>query len=677
MVPLFAQAQAQAPVVEPLPAYVPWIILLPALAALIQNFAGRKLPRQGDWMVILAMLGSLLLAIVTTFAWAALPAGGSFRSTVTWFEITGGATFTLGLLVDGITCALLLVVTLVSTLVFLFSSGYMKGDPKYPRFFFWLAFFGVAMLILTLADNLLLLFIGWELVGLCSYKLIGFWSEELANAEAAKKAFITTRVGDVGMLLGILVVYWKVGSFAFDDIFAAVADGTLSGSLLTWAGLGLFFGAVGKSAQFPLQVWLPDAMAGPTPVSALIHAATMVAAGVYFSARMFPLFTPDALGVIAWTGGITAMIGATIAFTQTDIKKVLAYSTISQLGYMIMGVGVGSPSAAMFHLTTHAFFKACLFLGSGSVIYAMHHAQELKDMGGLRRKMPITFWTFVIATLALAGIPFMSGFYSKDAILLAALENGSYVLFGLGFFAAFLTAFYMTRLVWLCFFGKPRNREKYDHAHESPWTMTVPLVILAALSFGVLFQATNFSEKFFGTPAAYASFPATEEVARAYIEPGGGAHEGHHTWWFSALAYSLGLIGIGVGLACFAPGRRDEKSRILPPGAHELAANKYYMDDFYYDGVVAATNRFSDACGWTDANVVDGFVNFNGRAGLALGDVSGDADNVLIDGAVNLSADAAQGAGGALSTAQTGRVRNYVAAALGLTAAAVALILIL
>ncbi|MHC4960084.1 MAG: NADH-quinone oxidoreductase subunit 5 family protein, partial [Planctomycetota bacterium] len=444
----------------------------------------------------------------------------------------------------------------------------------------------------------------------------------------------------------------------------------------TVAGIGVFFGAVGKSAQFPLQVWLPDAMAGPTPVSALIHAATMVAAGVYLAARMFPIFTPDALQFIAWTGGITAIGAALIAFTQTDIKKVLAYSTCSQLGYMMLGVGVGAPWAGMYHLTTHAFFKGCLFLGSGSVIHAMHHAQDLKDMGGLRTKMPITFWTFVISTLALAGVPFMSGFYSKDAILFTALHKEQYVLFALGFFGAFLTAFYMTRMVWLCFMGKPRNQEKFDHAHESPWTMTVPLVILAALSFGFVFQAGHFAEQFFMTPGFLAEYPNTPEVAAAYVQPGAEVPHHAHPWWFTMLAWTLGFVGIGVGIALFRSGKRDQNTRILPPRVNDLAEAKYYMDEFYLDGVVATANQVAETCAAVDAKGVDGLVNGAGRGGLFLGDVSGDVDNVVVDGAVNLAADAAQGAGAAGSATQTGRVRNYLTMALGTTVVIVLVILL-
>jgi NADH-quinone oxidoreductase subunit L len=659
---------------ETLPAYVPWILLLPACGAVVQQIFGNVLPRKGDWVVVGTMAGSLVLSLVAMLAWAALPEGHYFAASWSWFVLAGGITFKMGMVVDGLTAALLCVVTIVSSVVFLFSTGYMKGDPRYPRFFFWLSFFGVSMLLLTLADNLLMLFIGWELVGLCSYKLIGFWSQDLANAEAAKKAFITTRAGDVGMLIGIMILYAQCHTLQIEGIFAAVKGRAFEGHevLLGLAGVGLFFGAIGKSAQFPLHVWLPDAMAGPTPVSALIHAATMVAAGVYLSARMFPLFTPDALGFIAWTGGITAFVGAIIAVTQTDIKKVLAYSTISQLGYMILGVGVGAPWAAMFHLCTHAMFKACLFLGSGSVIHAMHHAQDLKDMGGLRTKMPVTFWTFVVATLALAGIPLTSGFMSKDAILLQALHDHKYILFALGFFVAFLTAFYMTRLVWLCFLGKPKNEEKFAHAHESPLVMLAPLVILAAFTPWILWG--GFPEKFFGTPAYLESYPASKEVEAAYIEPGHEAEEHTHPWYFLLLAYTTGAVGLGLGVAAFASGRRDEKSRLLPGPLHDLSLSKFYMDEMYLNGVVAAGNKLSDESSWIDANVIDGAVNVSGAVSLLVGDASGDADQVVVDGAVNLAADVAEGAGAVVATAQTGRIRNYLAAAIGLTAVVVVLI---
>ena len=406
-----------------------------------------------------------------------------------WITVGDRALLNTGILIDNVTAVMLLVVTIVSTLVHLFSIGYMHGDPKYNRFFAYLSIFSFSMLGLVLAESFLFIYIFWELVGLSSYLLIGFWFEKKSASDAGKKAFIVNRVGDFGFLIGILIIYATCGVLGYDQVFLAIGEGKLSGTLLTLAGIGVFCGAIGKSAQFPLHVWLPDAMEGPTPVSALIHAATMVAAGVYLVGRVYPMFTPDAFLFIACFGLITLFLTATIALAQNDIKKVLAYSTCSQLGYMIMGLGVGGYTAGLAHLTTHAAFKACLFLGSGSVIHAVH-SQDIQEMGGLRKKMPITFVTFLIATLAIAGVPGFSGFYSKDMILGAALEFGMksgnplHMIFFIGaLFTAGLTAFYMFRLVILTFFGAPKDHHKFDHAHESPPSMWVPLVVLAGLSF--------------------------------------------------------------------------------------------------------------------------------------------------------------------------------------------------
>ncbi|MFQ5845382.1 MAG: proton-conducting transporter membrane subunit, partial [Planctomycetota bacterium] len=420
--------------------------------------------------------------------------------------------------------------------------------------------------------------------------------------------------------------------------------------------------------------WLPDAMAGPTPVSALIHAATMVAAGVYFAARMFPIFTPDALQYVAWTGGITAFLAAVIAVTQTDIKKVLAYSTISQLGYMTLGVGVGAPWAAMFHLCTHAMFKAGLFLGSGSVIHAMHHTQELEDMGGLRRRMPVTFWTFVLCTLALAGVPLFSGFMSKDAILFEALHGGQTFLFWLGLGSALLTAFYMTRLVWLCFMGEPRNRHKFEHARESPWVMTVPLVVLASFSVG--FVWVGFSDKFFGTPAYYAGYPQTPAVAAAYVAPGAVVPPPDHPVWFAPLAIAVAVGGILLGWLVFRSGRRDQDSMVMPAGVHDLARHKYYLDDFYLDGLIAWWNRISGWCRGIDDDGVDGAVNAVGRGSVVASEISGDHDQIVVDGAVNLVADVTEAAGAVAVTAQTGRLRNYLFGAIAVTTAVLLVLLL-
>ncbi|MEZ0229170.1 MAG: NADH-quinone oxidoreductase subunit L, partial [Planctomycetota bacterium] len=476
----------------------------------------------------------------------------------------GTIRFDFGFLIDNLCAIMLVVVTTVSLLVHIYSMGYMRDHhghpaPRYGRFFAFLGLFTFSMLGLILTDNLFMLFCFWELVGVCSYFLIGFEFERPAAQVAQIKAFMTTRVGDLGFFFAILVIGAQVGSFRFDDIFASIPNHQWQGWLLSLTAIMLFIGPMGKSAQFPLHVWLPDAMEGPTPVSALIHAATMVAAGVYLVARMFPFFaglnfyegvgtyfdsTP--LAVVAFTGGITALFAATIALCQNDIKKVLAYSTISQLGYMVLGIGVGSFSAGMFHLWTHAFFKALLFLGSGSVIHAVG-TNDMREMGGLRRKMPITYFTFLIATAAISGVPFLSGFYSKEAILTQALAFGLHrgtlfiLPFCMGMITAGLTAFYMFRIIFMTFTGEARNKDRYDHAHESPMTMWIPLAVLCVftvLSAG-LFGLASSSEWFHrrvsnemparilkeNYPDVYAKMAV---VAKAEAEHAAGGHEEQH-----------------------------------------------------------------------------------------------------------------------------------------------------
>ena len=392
-----------------------------------------------------------------------------------WLQIPG-FTIDLGVLIDPLSLLMLLVVTSVGTLVHVFSLAYMKEDAGVSRYFAGLSLFMFSMLGIVLSANFVMLFIFWELVGISSYLLISHWFQKPAAADAGKKAFIVNRIGDVGFLLGILLVWQQLGSFNF----GALSTGN---TVTTIAGLLIFCGAVGKSAQFPLHVWLPDAMEGPTPVSALIHAATMVAAGVYMLCRLFFLFTDDALVIIAWIGGITALISALMAVQQNDIKRILAYSTLSQLGYMVMAVGCGGPSASMFHLTTHAAFKALLFLGAGAVIYSCHHEQNIWKMGGLRRTMPLTYRTFAVGALALSGFPWLSGFFSKDAILAQAYAH-HIPLFVIGVFVAFLTAFYMMRCVWVAFHGEPRT-EHVEKAKEPPSEMLMPLLILTLLSIGL------------------------------------------------------------------------------------------------------------------------------------------------------------------------------------------------
>ncbi|TCD47291.1 NADH-quinone oxidoreductase subunit L [Chlorobium sp. N1] len=499
------------------------VLLLPLLSFVFLIFFNRRLPRMGDFVGV-GMLG-LTFGISAYIFWTVIVQhyDPAFRLAwdFTWLDFgnvpgVGPLQIKMGIVVDNLTAIMLAMVTLISFLVHLYSTGYMKGDKYYGRFFAYLGIFTFSMLGIVLSDNLFSIYIFWELVGLSSYLLIGFFFEKDSAADAQKKAFLANRVGDIGMWLGILILYSQFHTFSYREIFEHLAAGEfgLSNAWLTAAGILLFMGCVGKSAQFPLHVWLPDAMEGPTPVSALIHAATMVAAGVYFVARIFVLLTPDALHVIAFIGAFTAFMAATIAITQQDIKRVLAYSTVSQLGYMVLGLGVGAYSAALFHLVTHAFFKACLFLGSGAIIHAMHHEQDMRWMGGLRKNMPWTFVTFVIATLALAGLPLTSGFMSKDAILAGSLgfaeTEGSwyfYLVPVLGFFSAMLTAFYMGRQIWLVFFGESRthlkpadphahhgahghdgHEEEHHGVHEVAWNMRLPLVVLATLSVFIVYS---------------------------------------------------------------------------------------------------------------------------------------------------------------------------------------------
>ncbi len=477
------------------------VLLLPLAGFALLIFFGKKIPRQDilETGFLFAALGlSIYIMVEKVFVLTAPQIDFTFR----WIDLGNligrpGFVLDLGIAVDNLSAIMLVVVTLISALVHLFSLGYMHGDIRYSRYYSYLGLFSFSMLGIVLANNILMMYVFWELVGISSYLLIGHWYEKKSAADAGKKAFIVNRVGDVGFFIGIMILFTQLHSVLFRNIFGGIAAGQLSGGWLTAAGILIFCGAVGKSAQFPLHVWLPDAMEGPTPVSALIHAATMVAAGVYLVARVYPLLTGDALTVIAYIGVVTAFISATIATTQNDIKKVLAYSTISQLGYMIMGLGVGAFSAGFFHLVTHAAFKAGLFLGSGSVIYAMHHEQDMRQMGGLRRKMPITYWSFVIFSLSIAGIPFTSGFLSKDSILAGTLAygrlSGNYLIPVIAYGVVFLTAMYMFRLIIITFHGEPRDLHKFEHAKESPAVMTIPLVVLALLSLFFFYSLNPFS----------------------------------------------------------------------------------------------------------------------------------------------------------------------------------------
>lgn len=682
-------------------------VILPLVGFGVIGLTGRRLPRGGDWLAT-GIMGVVLCISLWMFGSVFRLASptASFRWMTPWFDPRGdGSSWPVGLIIDNLSAVMVVVVSTVSFLVHLYSIGYMHGDAKYVRFFASLQLFSAAMLGLVLADNLLSLYVCWEIMGFCSYLLIGHYFEKPSAARACLKAFMTTRVGDVLMFMGILILYWKVGSLRFADIFAAVADGSLEYGWRTAAGLLLFGGAVGKSAQFPLHVWLPDAMEGPTPVSALIHAATMVAAGVYLMARSYLILTPETFLVIAYVGALTALFAATIGLVMDDIKKVLAYSTISQLGYMMLGLGVGGfvtsgYTAGIYHLTTHAFFKACLFLGSGSVIHALH-SQSLSQMGGLRKVMPVTFATFLVATLALTGVPPFSGFYTKDSIIAAALEfameqprHALLPVFAVT--AAFCTAFYMFRLIFLAFFGQPRDSEAFHHAHESPWVMTLPLVILASASVypvgggaGNWFwirnpvpQVENIGVQF-GKPTG--SGGAGAEIARGGVHadntqlhgaampeppprPHGGNNEhspAHHTAHRYAVILSLVVFALGFGLAwaCYIGGLFDP-SRIAARFAplHRLLLNKYYIDEFYGACVVTPFLKMCKALGRFDLTVIDGAVNATGLVTRLVSWIVGVHDRLVVDGLVNGVAGTIAAGGKSLSRLHTGRVGTYLAA---------------
>jgi len=541
--------------------------------------------------------------------------GGKTQTVVALYRWIGVGDFTINVaaLIDPLSSTMLLVVTVVSFLIFVYSNGYMEHDAGFYRFFTWLSLFVFAMLILVMADNYLLMFVGWEGVGLCSYLLIGFWFERPAPYLAAKKAFVMNRIGDWGYTIGIITIFLVFGSMNFIDVFKRLDESAPAQGSLTLICLALFFGATGKSAQLPLHSWLPDAMEGPTPVSALIHAATMVTSGVYLVARSMPLFehAGPSLQVVGTVGAITAIFAATIALVQFDIKRVMAYSTVSQLGYMFLALGVGAPVAAMFHLATHAFFKALLFLGSGSVIHGLGGEQDMRKMGGLRRKMPVTFWTMLIAGGALAALPPLAGFWSKDEILGAAFVNGHLLLYAIGIVTAVLTAFYVTRALWMTFYGEPRDHHLYDHAHESPRVMTLPLGALAVGSavLGIVIgfpSEQGFIHRFLA-PVVEAAGVAERTPELATIVALAGV---------SVLA---GLVGIGIGVSMYVRHRPDPAALTRAAGpVYRVLVNKYYIDELYDHRFVEAARAFAGAAWAFDIHIIDGLANRLGWA-LAMG----------------------------------------------------------
>lgn len=661
------------------------ILLLPLLGFVTQAFFGKRLPRQGDWFETGLLFVGLILSLIVVYYKFSLYPEDTLQLSFRWVDFKnvpgiGPLQIDLGIMLDNLAASMLVVVTLVSSAVHLFSIGYMAGDVRYSRYFGFLGLFSFSMLGIVLTNNFFTMYVSWELVGLSSYLLIGHWYEKKSAADAAKKAFIVNRIGDIGFFIGIMILFAMYHTFSFEKTFAAIGAGNIPFGSATWltaAGLLVFAGAVGKSAQFPLHVWLPDAMEGPTPVSALIHAATMVAAGVYLVARTYAMMTADALLVIAYIGAITAVIGATIAVTQNDIKRVLAYSTISQLGYMMLGLGVGAYSAGMFHLMTHAWFKAGLFLGSGSVIHAMHHAlhhagdhhtdpQDIRNMGGLRTRMPVTFWTFLIFTLAISGVPFTSGFLSKDEILAGTLAFGSlsghYLLPILGYLVAGLTAFYMFRLVILTFLGNHADPHRLEQIHESGKVMTIPLVGLAVLSF-FFFYSFNPLSASSGWYFSYVEQPASvvplAQQAASVEVFGEAAHHAH----IPAILLSLLVAGLGILLAFGTyywkkVSAEAIANRFAP--LYTFLQRKWYFDELYDAAVVRVTIGTTRVLRWFDDKVIDGIVNGTAYVTKISSFTSGRFDNVVIDGMVNLIAYIAGFSGLVLRKTQTGKVQTYI-----------------
>lgn len=646
-----------------IPNYV-WIVpLMPLIGAAINLLLGRRLGNKvvgplACLMVFISFCVSILLFLSLI---KLPPEARHFTNLVyTWVQV-GDFQADVAFLVDPLSAVMILIVSGVSFIIHVYSVGYMHGDKNYSRYFGYLNLFVFAMLTLVLGNNLLLMFIGWEGVGLCSYLLIGFWFEDRKNAIAGMKAFIVNRVGDFGFMLGFILLFWSLGKAGVWTIkFTELAANAhlLSAGIVTAITLLLFMGAAGKSAQLPLYVWLPDAMAGPTPVSALIHAATMVTAGIYMIARMNFLYVlaPDAMMVVAIIGAATAFYAATIGLVQNDIKRVLAYSTISQLGYMFLGVGVGAYSAGIFHLMTHAFFKALLFMGAGSVMHGLSGELDLRKMGGLRNKMPRTYWTFLIATLAICGVPGLSGFFSKDEILWQAFSSGHghWGLWLVGVLGAGLTAFYMFRVVFLAFFGESRSDRK---AHESPSVMTVPLMILAALAL---------IGGYVGVPEVLGG----HNWFHHFLAPVFGGHTeaanaAHHSAGLEiglmSISVVVALAGIFIAYQMYI--KHPERPKALAerfPRLYNLLLNKYYVDEIYQVVFVRSLLGLNNLLARFDLGVIDGAVNGSAWLTKIASKWSGWWDNTFVDGAVNTTATAIISGGSVLRRTQTGRIQNYL-----------------
>ena len=636
---------------------------------------GRKLSKRIVSAVALTVVGlSFLLSVAVTVQAFVLEHRESFIADYyAWLDggrlpLAGGGLESfkvpMGLQLDPLSAVMILVVTGVGFLIHVYSTGYMWDDTGYYRFFSYLNLFMFAMLTLVLANNFVLMFVGWEGVGLCSYLLIGFYFEKKSAGDAGKKAFIVNRIGDAGFLLGIMLIFVHFGSLGFEEVFgkAAAMPVQEGHGFLFWATLCLFIGAVGKSAQIPLYVWLPDAMEGPTPVSALIHAATMVTAGVYMVTRCNALFSraPETMAIIAFIGTLTALFAATIGFAQTDIKRVLAYSTVSQLGYMFAALGVGAFAGGIFHLMTHAFFKALLFLGSGAVIMAMHHEQDMTRMGGLRRYLPRTYWTMLIGALAISGVPGLSGFFSKDEILWRAWSGDHPFIWAVLWINAGLTAFYMFRLVFMTFWGEERMGEHVKHhLHEPPKRVVYPLVVLAALSvIGGYVGLPAWT----GAPNRFEHF--LEPVLRL---PATTAHEAGHSTelLFTGLSIVIAVAGIWFAYRVYVsrPGTADRVVAKIR-GLYTLVFHKYYVDEIYDAAFVNRTKNLADACFFVDSKFVDGAVNGTAATTRGMATLSRLFDTYVVDGLVNFVGWVNMAFNKVATSLQTGLVQRYALGAL-------------
>jgi NADH-quinone oxidoreductase subunit L len=649
-----------------------WIVpLFPLLGAIVNGLWGRRYIRDKAHIpAIVSTALSLLFALLVIGDIVADPKA----TQVVMFDwiVAGPLSVQIGFLADPLSAMMLLVVAGVGFLIHIYSIGYMHGDPGYYRFFAFLNLFMFFMLVLITANNYLLMFVGWEGVGLSSYLLIGFWFERKSAADAGKKAFVVNRVGDAGFLLGVFLIYTTFGTFTYLDVFQRAPEA--STAVLTAITLCLFVGAMGKSAQIPLYVWLPDAMEGPTPVSALIHAATMVTAGVYMVVRSHVLYqlAPISAEFVAIIGGLTAIFAASIGLVQNDIKRVLAYSTVSQLGYMFLGAGVGAFIHAIFHLVTHAFFKGLLFLASGSVIHALNGEQDMRRMGALRPHLPITSLVFYVGAIAIAGIPPFAGFWSKDGILADTFKSGHYILWFIGVVGAFMTAFYMFRLIYMTFYGESRvDHEVLHHVHESPPVMTVPLIILAILSVvgGLILGVPpehGWIHRFLGAVVGH----GVVQVAGGVVEAAGMVEEHVGGGAFHALDILLMIVSVLVGVLGWAlawfmytkrtdiPARLAEKYRDL----YELLLNKYWVDELYDYVFVRGGKAMANLLWGFDERVVDGAVNGASHMTVQSSEGSSRFDLYTIDGSVNGLSVVIKFGARAFRLLQTGFVQNYVLA---------------